>query len=497
MRHAMLVDLDLCVGCKACLSACKEQWDTGPGAARDWVRTFETGSRAGGDLAVTFYPGLCMQCEAHPCTTDCPTGATTVDANGVVVVDADVCIGCGSCVSACPYGARHVDPVKKVVEKCNLCAPYVARGEQPACVQTCPAECRVFGDLDDPSSPVSVAARARDARPLAVPGIDVRPRTLYAGARARETILAAGVVRPPSRSWLARTWRVTTPIARNAVPGIGMLAIAGGLVVNLKARKERVRREEEEAAATPPASSSAPTPSPTPTELHRHPAGLRVLHWFNALSWALLVVTGAGLMSAASFAFFGTAFPAALARALGGKAALVNVHVLWGIAWAALIVPLFLLFKQNVRHVWEDVRVGRDDLVWLAVKPLAMAGLWKRPLPPQDKYNAGQKLFAMFVLVATATIIASGVVMTFHLGPAPIVAAAIVVHQLAIALVLVGVAVHLAMAAVIAEERPALRSMVTGKIDFHHAKHHSPKWVKKLGHATEPLAEASGAPEEE
>ena len=71
------------------------------------------------------------------------------------------------------------------------------------------------------------------------------------------------------------------------------------------------------------------------------------------------------------------------------------------------------------------------------------------------------------------------------------------VHQLAIALVLVGVAIHLTMAAVIADERPALRSMVTGKIDYQHAKHHSPKWVKKLGHATEPLADESSAPEEE
>jgi sulfite dehydrogenase (quinone) subunit SoeB len=492
MRHAMLIDLDLCVGCKACVSACKEQWDSGPGAARDWVRTLETGSRAGGDLAVTFYPGLCMQCDAHPCTTDCPTGATFVDANGVVLVDPDVCIGCGNCVSSCPYGARNVDPVKNVVEKCTLCAPFVARGEQPACAKTCPAECRVFGDLDDPASTVSVAARARDARPLVIPGVDVRPRTRYAGTRARDTILASGVVRVPQKSWLTRTWAVTTPLARTAVPSIGAVAIAGGLLVNLKARVDRVRAEEGRADAAPPRSRGAPPP-----ELDRHPAGLRVLHWFNALSWVVLAVTGVALMSAASFAFFGTAFPAALSRALGGKAALVKLHVFWGLAWAALIVPLFLLFKENLRHVWDDIRPTRDDLRWLAVKPLAMAGAWKRPLPPQDKYNAGQKAFAIFVLAATATIITSGVVMTFHLGSAAVVSGAIVAHGLAITLALVGVAVHLTMAAVIAEERPALRSMVTGKIDFHHARHHSPKWVKKLGHKTEPHDETSRAPEEE
>ena len=105
MRHAMLVDLELCVGCKACVSACKEQWDSGPGAARGWVHAYETGTREADDLAVTFYPGLCMQCEAHPCTVDCPTGATHVDANGVVVVDAEVCIGCGNCVRGTAQGS--------------------------------------------------------------------------------------------------------------------------------------------------------------------------------------------------------------------------------------------------------------------------------------------------------------------------------------------------------------------------------------------------------
>lgn len=482
MRHAMLVDLDLCVGCKACVSACKEQWDSGPGAARDWVHTYETGTREANDLAVTFYPGLCMQCEAHPCTVDCPTGATHVDANGVVVVDAEVCIGCGNCVSSCPYGARHVDPEKRIVEKCNLCSPHVARGEEPACVKTCPAECRVFGDVDDPTSRIAGLAAARGAKPLAAPGVDVKPRTLFAGDAKRETILAAGVVKIPEKSWLTRTWGVTLPLARTGVPLMGAVSIAGGLLVNLKARMDRVAREEREVpAANEPARAPAPVAA-LPKELHRHPAGLRFLHWFNAASWVLLVLTGVGLMSAASFAFFGTGFPARVAAALGGKERLLALHVAWGLLWALVVVPLFLLFKGNVLHVWEEIRVTKDDLVWLAVKPLAMAGSWKKPLPPQDKYNAGQKLFAVFVLVATTAIVASGAVMTFHLGSAHVVAGAILVHKLAIALVLVGLGVHLTMAAVIAEERPALKSMITGRIDAHHAVHHSPKWVAKLGH---------------
>ena len=498
MRQAMSIDLDLCIGCKACVSACKEQWDSGPGAARDWVSTIETGKRDK-DLALTFYPGLCMQCEAHPCTVDCPTGATYADPKtGVVMVDADVCIGCGNCVSSCPYGARHVDPVKKIVEKCNLCAPFVARGEQPACVATCPAECRVFGDLDDPGSAVSRAIREKGAKPLVTAEVNVGPKATYAGEAHREHILAAGAVKQPRKSWLTKTWGTTLPAARNFVPAIGLAFVGGGLLVNLKARADRVKSEEvgKRSSSTAPAAPSQSrdhvlgrdklgqgfTSAPTPAtgSLPRHRAGVRLLHWFNAVSWLLLVATGTGLMSAASFALFGAALPRTAARLLGGTTHLLRFHVLWGLLWAAVIVPMFLLFKKGPREVLAEVRLTRDDVTWLFTKPLAMAGFRKQPLPPQDKYNAGQKLFAILVLLATILVIASGLVMAFHLGSADVVAGAIVVHELAIALVLLGAAIHVTMAAVIAEERPALRSMITGRIDYLHAKHHSPKWVAEL-----------------
>jgi formate dehydrogenase gamma subunit len=143
-------------------------------------------------------------------------------------------------------------------------------------------------------------------------------------------------------------------------------------------------------------------------------------------------------------------------------------------------VPLFLYFKGGGIEALREVRLTRDDLRWIARKPLAMLGLSRRPLPPQDKYNAGQKLFAISALIGTTLIIATGVVMTLHLGPPALIRAAIVTHKLAILLALVGLAVHITMAAIITEERPALRSMITGTVDREHAEHHSQKWVEEI-----------------
>jgi formate dehydrogenase gamma subunit len=467
----MMIDLETCVGCKACVTSCKQKWGSGPGAARCWVHDLEQGIR-GKDLTAASYPGLCMQCEDHPCTEDCPTGATYVDAHGVVVVDPDVCIGCGNCISMCPYGARRADPVKGIVEKCNLCAPLFARGEQPACVATCLSSCRHVGDLDNPDDPVVKLVADREAKPLVTPDVNVRPKVTYAGETQRAMVLASGAVRRPERSWLTETWSgVTLPLARHGVPAFALLSLAGATVVNFMARRQPGRKPRAEAAA------------PGSPPLVRHRLGMRFLHWFNLVSWVLLLATGTALMSAKSFALFGTAFPAWLAGVMGGVASMLKFHAVWGILWALVIVPLFLLFKRGGREALQEVMLTRDDVRWLFVKPLAMLGMARAPLPPQDKYNAGQKIFALSALAGTTLIIASGVVMTFHLGSAAVVAASILVHKLSIALALVGLSVHVTMAALIRDERPALRAMLTGTIDREHALHHARKWVEEVeGH---------------
>ena len=494
-RPGMMIELDRCVGCLACVSACKERWDSGPGAARDWVRSYEHGKR-GEDLGVTFYPGLCMQCSEHPCTAECPTGATYARPDGIVVVDPQVCIGCGNCVPMCPYGARHPDPEKKIVEKCNLCAPYVARGEQPACVQTCLAECRHFGDVAAPDSEVSRWIRERAAKPLKTAEIDVGPNVYYAPAADREVLIANGALKPTRSAELTRIWKgVTRPLAQFGVPGVGLLAVLGGAMMNLQARRasaQAAREADHGHGAEPTAIASK-----LPDELPRHRFGMRFLHWFNLVSWILLLVTGTALMSTPAFALFGTTGPAAIAKLFGGAPSLIRFHVAWGLLWAVVIVPFFLVFKKGGIEALREIRMTRDDVRWLMLKPWVAMGWSKRPLPPQDKYNAGQKAFAASALAGTATIIASGVVMSFHLGPAWFVAAMILVHKLAIAVALMGLAVHVTMAALVREERPALKSMVTGKVPKEHALSHATKWAEELAEKGSGRDDKPGSAEDE
>jgi len=112
------------------------------------------------------FPKSCLHCEDPPCVPVCPTGASYKrPEDGIVLVDYDKCIGCKYCSWACPYGAREFDEKQKVMKKCTLCVDRIydaalpERDRRPACVLACPTSARLFGDIHDPASAVSVAIR--------------------------------------------------------------------------------------------------------------------------------------------------------------------------------------------------------------------------------------------------------------------------------------------------------------------------------------------------
>ena len=216
-RLGLVIDLDTCVGCHACAVACKE-WNTGgvvapltdldpygphpDGVWLNRVHSFETETDSGGGRTVNF-PRSCLHCEDALCVTVCPTGASYKRAaDGIVLVDEDKCIGCKLCSWACPYGAREYDTDSGVMKKCTLCIDRIynetlAEADRvPACVRTCPASARHFGDLGDPGSEVSRLVAARGGRDL-MPGLGYRPTNKYLPPRtARAPADGAAALEP-------------------------------------------------------------------------------------------------------------------------------------------------------------------------------------------------------------------------------------------------------------------------------------------------------------
>jgi len=178
-NYGFAIDLRKCIGCHACTIACKAEHDIPVGVNRCWVKTVEKGSFP--ETRRFFFPVLCNQCTDAPCVRICPTRALFKRRDGIVDLLGDNCIGCRSCMEACPYDQLFIDPNTHTAEKCNFCANRVENRLLPACVIVCPTECRIFGDLDDPSSEVSRIVQ-HEAFMVRKPEKGTGPKIFYLGA---------------------------------------------------------------------------------------------------------------------------------------------------------------------------------------------------------------------------------------------------------------------------------------------------------------------------
>jgi len=177
MRYAMAIDTRTCVGCAACVIACKTENRVADGYSRDWITTNLRGSFP--DLSMTIQSERCNHCEDAPCVGVCPTGASYVGPGGVILVDRDVCTGCKACIAACPYGARFVDPSSGSVDKCTLCVHRLENGiPTTACQDVCPTSSITVGDLNDDSGDLVRLLAARSHYTL-LPEAGTRPRLFY------------------------------------------------------------------------------------------------------------------------------------------------------------------------------------------------------------------------------------------------------------------------------------------------------------------------------
>ncbi|MEI7745781.1 MAG: 4Fe-4S dicluster domain-containing protein, partial [Chloroflexota bacterium] len=219
-QWTFVVDTSRCIGCGLCVAACKAENDVPetPEFTRTWVERhvittdgamyidspdagiegFPPQSTAPGAAGKTvkeayFQPRLCMQCSNSPCTGVCPVSATYRTDEGVILVDARRCIGCGYCVVACPYGARYLTPAGETVpndtpgvaDKCTWCYHRITKGQKPACVEVCPVGSRKFGDAADPADEITRIVAEQKPQPFR-PEYGTGPRVLYLGPVTKE-----------------------------------------------------------------------------------------------------------------------------------------------------------------------------------------------------------------------------------------------------------------------------------------------------------------------
>ena len=220
-RWGMVIDLDKCTACQACVVACQVENNVpflGPeesqkGRSIYWMKLVALPEGKFPRGKVRFLPLPCLHCDNPPCVTVCPVDATNITPEGIVRQIFSRCIGCRYCTTACPYTVRYFNwyepewptPMaealnpdvsvrpKGVVEKCTLChhrlqkaranalaekRPLAPGEYTPACVESCPARAMVFGDLDDPNSEVAQQARSPRAFRL-MEELGTKPKVIY------------------------------------------------------------------------------------------------------------------------------------------------------------------------------------------------------------------------------------------------------------------------------------------------------------------------------
>lgn len=192
-RYGMVIDVDRCTGCFNCFLACRDEHagnDHRPVSVaqpdgHSWIKVREVERGSFPKVKVSYVPVPCLQCTDAPCMRAATGGAIYRRPDGIVVIDPDKAAGQRDIVSACPYGAVYWNEEKNLPQKCTFCAHLLDEGwKEPRCVEACPVEALVFGDLDDPASGVARLIAESPVEALA-PQLAEPPPVSYLGLPTR------------------------------------------------------------------------------------------------------------------------------------------------------------------------------------------------------------------------------------------------------------------------------------------------------------------------
>jgi formate dehydrogenase iron-sulfur subunit len=505
-----LVDIDLCIGCKACEVACKE-WNDLPAedtsgfasyqshpdlTANTWdLMRFNEVDLDDGGLAWLIKKDSCLHCEEPGCLEACPApGAIVQYENGIVDFNQDNCIGCKYCIAGCPFDIPRFDEETNKVYKCTLCVDRVSNGLEPACVKSCPTGSIRFGTKDEmvaygEQKVAKLADRGFDHAmlydPAGVGGLHMMyvvprgdmlagydlpedpqvPSTFFAGMTALRGLGTASM-------WAAlggiglfflRTGRRRPPPEDRAVADAYGLGEPGAAQ-----RPEGDPRTGAQAAATGTMARSTstdgdgerPVAPPAQEEIRRYSLFERVLHWFIALTFIYLTLSGLAL---------GYPRMTWLYDVLGGGQTVRWLHPVIGVAMTVAVVVMFIVWVKDMlfnsvdrewmRSLGTYVRNGHTDV-------------------DVERYNAGQKGYFWYAVITAILLLLSGIPLWFPDSfAAGLLQASRFGHHAVFLLALAGFIVHVYMST--AMFPGTMSAMTSGTVTRRWAAFHHPAWFRR------------------
>jgi formate dehydrogenase subunit gamma len=219
-------------------------------------------------------------------------------------------------------------------------------------------------------------------------------------------------------------------------------------------------------------------------KLKKHGLVNIVTHWFNVASWVILLTTGLAMLANPNLRIMPQGYIDFFINLFGGVGNLIQAHKVFGMIWVFVITYNVLLgFRRYfVPFARKRMLLTPDDFTWFKLYPRKLLGK-KVELPPQDAYNAGQKVFGYVVFLGMIAIMITGLIMTFsYLIPNDlrwIVQWSRPIHFGAVGLIVAGLMVHVYMAAFFPEEKSAFFSMFNGDVDALYARLHHKKWYEE------------------